>query len=89
MVLNPILGIQFIIAPIISLTIGYILTVIGFCSKVVLTVPWTTPPVLYGFLATGANIMGAVSQLIALLSSILCYVPFLLIYERQQNKNGT
>mgnify|MGYP000161110078 CR=1 FL=1 len=31
MVLNPILGIPFVVAPLITIIIGYVLTVIGFC----------------------------------------------------------
>lgn len=86
MVLNPILGIPFVFAPIVTLAIGYVLTIIGFCPKAVVNTPWTTPPILHGFLTTGANIMGAISQAIALVASILVYVPFLLAYERYQNK---
>ncbi|MFV0395610.1 MAG: PTS sugar transporter subunit IIC, partial [Coprobacillaceae bacterium] len=80
--------IPFVIAPIITILIGYVLTVIGFCPKVVLSVPWTTPPILLGFLATGANIMGAVSQAIVIVVSVLIYTPFLIAYERQQNKEA-
>ena len=86
MVLNPILGIPFILAPIATIIVGYILTIIGFCPKAVINTPWTTPPILYGFLTTGANIMGAVSQAIAIVVSIVIYTPFLMAYERFQNK---
>ena len=88
MVLNPILGIPFVFAPIATLAVGYILTVIGFCPKAVINTPWTTPPILHGFLTTGANIMGAVSQAIAIVASILIYAPFLIAYERYQNKQA-
>ena len=87
-VLNPILGIPFILAPCLSITIGYFLTVFGFCPKVVLEVPWTMPPVLMGFLATGGNIMGAISQLIAIVAVTLLYIPFLIAYEKYQNKQS-
>lgn len=88
MVLNPILGIPFVFAPIVTLAIGYVLTVIGFCPKAVINTPWTTPPILHGFLTTGANIMGAVSQAIAVVASIVVYVPFLIAYEKYQNKQA-
>ena len=88
LVLNPILGIPFVFAPIATLAVGYILTVIGFCPKAVINTPWTTPPILHGFLTTGANIMGAVSQAIAIVASILIYAPFLIAYERYQNKQA-
>lgn len=88
MVLNPILGIPFVLAPIATIVVGYILTVIGFCPKAVINTPWTTPPILHGFLTTGANVMGAVSQAIALVVSIVIYAPFLIAYEKFQNKQA-
>gem|GEM_PF-7114104 len=47
--------------------------------------PWTMPPFLYGFIASGGHVMGGVCQLIALASSILVYLPFVIVYEKQQN----
>lgn len=86
LVLNPILGIAFIIVPCIGLLVGWFLMSIEFCPPAVLEVPWTTPPLLYGFLATGGKIMGAVSQGIVLLLSIAIYTPFLMAFEKYQNK---
>ena len=86
LVLNPILAIPFLTAATITIMVGYFLTVIGFCPPVVLTVPWTTPPVLFGFLATGANIMGALSQIIVIVLSVIIYTPFLFAYEKQLAK---
>lgn len=88
LVLNPILGIPFVIAPLVTQAIGYILTAIGVCPPIVIQVPWTTPPVLQGFLATGGQIMGAVTQLIVLVVSLLIYVPFVIAYEKYQNKQS-
>ena len=86
LVLNPILDIPFILAPVITVTIGYILTLIGFCPKTVIVTPWTTPPILNGFLATGGNIMGAISQLLVIAVAVVVYTPFLLMYEKTQNE---
>ena len=88
LVLNPILDIPFILAPVACILVGYILTVIGFCPKVVVQAPWTCPPILFGFLATGGNIMGAISQLIVFAVAFVIYMPFFLVYERQQNKES-
>lgn len=84
-VMNPILSIPFILAPL-SITLGYLLIVSGFCPPCVLDVPWTTPPIIYGFLATGENIRGAISQLLALILVTAIYAPFVKIYENFQNK---
>lgn len=88
LVLNPILDIPFILAPVVTVLVGYILTLIGFCPKVVVQAPWTCPPILFGFLATGGNIMGAISQLIVFVIAVVIYVPFLLAYEKYQNKQS-
>ncbi|MEF2615533.1 PTS sugar transporter subunit IIC, partial [Faecalibacillus faecis] len=88
MVLNPILGIPFVLTPIVLEIVGYILTVIGFCPVACLTVPWTCPPLIFGFLATGANIMGAVTQVILIAISVVIYTPFLISYEKYQNKQA-
>ena len=88
MVLNPILGIPFVVAPLVTIIIGYVLTVIGFCPVACLTVPWTCPSLIFGFLATGANIMGAVTQAILIAISVVIYTPFLIFYEKYQNKQA-
>ena len=88
MVLNPILGIPFVLTPIILEIVGYVLTVIGFCPVACLTVPWTTPPLVFGFLATGASPMGAVTQAILIVVSTVIYTPFLISYEKYQNKQA-
>ena len=76
LVLNPILDIPFILAPVVTVIIGYILVSSGFCPKIVLEVPWTMPPVLFGFVATGGKPMGAVAQLIVVAVSVVVYIPF-------------
>ena len=81
-------GIPFVLPPIILEIVGYVLTVIGFCPVACLTVPWTCPPLIFGFLATGANIMGAVTQAILIAISVVIYTPFLISYEKYQNKQA-
>ena len=86
LVLNPILDIPFILAPVVTLVVGYLLVTSGFCPKIVLEVPWTMPPVFFGFICTGANPMGALSQLIVIALSVVIYTPFLIAYEKYQAK---
>ena len=88
LVLNPILGIPFIIAPVASIVLGYVLTLMKIMPIVVLEVPWTMPPLFYGFLATGGKPMGAVCQLLAIVLVTLIYIPFVIFYERYQNKQA-
>ena len=88
LVLNPILDIPFILALVATVVIGYLLVSSGFCPKIVLEVPWTMPPVILGFLATGGSPMGAISQLIVVAASTLIYIPFLIAYEKYQAKQS-
>lgn len=45
-------------------------------------VPWTTPPLLSGFLATN-SIMGAVVQLVCLVVGVLMFIPFVKIIDKK------
>ena len=81
-------GIPFVLTSIVLEIVGYVLTVIGFCPVSCLTVPWTCPSLIFGFLATGVNIMGAVTQAILIAISVVIYTPFLISYEKYQNKQA-
>lgn len=86
-VLNPPMCIGFVLAPLASYIIAYVLTAIGFCPVMYINVPWTTPILLSGFLASGGNVMGAVTQLICLAAATLIYIPCVKVHERQQEVN--
>ncbi len=76
-VLNPIMIIPFITVPIINATITYLTMAIGLVPLTTgVTLPWTTPPIIGGFLATGGSWQGAVLQLILVLISFAIYFPF-------------
>lgn len=82
-VMNPIFLIPFIMTPIVLTTISYFATVIGLVPRTVAMVPWTTPPVISGFLVTG-SVMGSVLQLINIFIGVLIYLPFMIIAERAE-----
>ena len=88
LVLNPILDVPFILCPVVCILVGYILVSIGFCPRFVVQAPWTCPPILQGFLATGGSIMGAVSQLVVMVIATIIYIPFVIAYEKFQNKQA-
>ena len=83
MVMNPVLGIPFFLAPVCSVIIGYVLTAIGLCPRFVVDAPWTTPTGILGFLAAGGKLMGGISQLLAFASTILIYTPFVIASNAQ------
>ena len=86
MVMNPLLGIPFFLAPVCSVTVGYLLTSIGFCPRFGVDAPWTTPTGILGFLASGGKLMGGLSQLIAFATTILIYTPFVIAANRQASE---
>lgn len=85
-VLNPIYFLPWVFVPMITMTIGYIATSIGFAGPVVAAIPWVTPVGLSALLATGGNIGAMVTQLVCLVVSIVIWIPFLIIGERQADK---
>ena len=83
-VMNPVLAIPFMISPAVSATFAYAMTKIGFCARMVVNAPWTTPPGLMAFLCSGGNIGAAVTQIICILLAFVVYIPFVLIANKQQ-----
>jgi len=88
-VLNPVLFIPFILVPMVNVTIAYLATAAGLVPKVVALVPWTTPPIIGGYLATGGSIAGSILQLVNIIVGILIYLPFVKILDRQATKVTT
>ena len=86
-VLNVTLLIPFILAPVVNAVVTYFAMSLGLVHGTVgVVIPWTMPPVLSGFLATGGHISGAVIQIICLILDILIYLPFFNVTEAQNRK---
>ncbi|MEE4481550.1 PTS transporter subunit EIIC [Serratia ficaria] len=81
--LNPILAIPFIITPLITGTIGYFATSIGFAGKAVVMVPWTTPPIINAWLSTAGSMGAVITQLICIVVATLIYLPFVKVAARR------
>ena len=81
--LNPILAIPFIINPLITGTIGYIATSLGFAGKAVVMIPWTTPPIISAYLSTAGSIGAMITQIICIIVAIFIYLPFLKIAAKR------
>ncbi|SEO89635.1 PTS system, cellobiose-specific IIC component [Amphibacillus marinus] len=82
--LNPILAIPFILTPLVTGTIGYIATVTEFAGPAVAMIPWTTPPIISAYLATAGSIGAVITQIICIAVSVLIYLPFVIISNKQQ-----
>ncbi|WP_018665234.1 PTS cellobiose transporter subunit IIC [Heyndrickxia acidiproducens] len=86
-VLNFKLVIPFILAPMVSAVITYFAMATGLVAKPAgIVVPWTMPPIISGYLATGGKISGAIIQIITLAISVLIYYPFVKIMDRAELK---
>ena len=81
-VLNPILGIPFIILPLINTTIAYIALKYFGVSKIVALVPWTMPSPLAAFLSSNGSVLALLLSLLLILLAVLVYIPFVKIYEK-------
>ncbi|MBM7653353.1 PTS cellobiose transporter subunit IIC [Neobacillus cucumis] len=83
-VMNPLLIIPFILTPLALCITTYIGMSTGFAPKTAgIAVPWTTPPIIGGFLATGGNIRGALMQVINLAVAFAIYYPFFRMWDKQ------
>lgn len=80
--LNPILAIPFIITPLVTGTIGYFATAIGFAGKAVVMVPWPTPPIINAYIATAGSIGAVITQLICIVVAVLIYLPFVKVADK-------
>jgi len=85
-ILNPIYFIPFILAPLASGIIAYVLTIIGFAPKVVVMAHWTTPPILGAIISTN-SIRGGITALICMAVSIIIYMPFVHMATKKDQKN--
>lgn len=82
-VLNPIYAIPFMLAPIVTASIGYFATSFGLAIPMAYNVPWTTPALLGAFIGSGGHIGTVIAQALALVASFLIYIPFVLIANKQ------
>ena len=80
--------VPFVLLPAIGLIIGYIATSLNFMTKCVVYIPWTTPPLLSGYLATSGDFRAVIVQLILLVIGVFLYLPFVKINDRVLAKSA-
>jgi PTS system cellobiose-specific IIC component len=83
LVLNPVMFIPFILAPVAAVTINYIAFFSGIVPKIVMQPPFTVPVFFGGIIATGGYWQGAALQLVNLIVSALIYLPFFRMFEKE------
>lgn len=84
-VLNPMLAVPFILTPVLSGALTYLLIQWGILPMFTgVVVPWTTPPIISGLLVNGWKTM--VWQAIVIVGSFFIYFPFIKMYDNQLYK---
>lgn len=80
-VFNPLIMIPFVIGPLISFSVAYFATWAGLVSKIVVFVPWSTPPLINAYMASGGDIRNVILQIVLIALMVVVYFPFLKAYE--------
>lgn len=84
-VMNPLMIVPFILAPLSIVIVTYIAMSTGLVARPAgIAVPWTMPPIIGGYLATGGKISGAVLQLVNFLITFAIYYPFFRLWDKQK-----
>lgn len=87
-VYNISMAIPFILVPTLGIIISYAATALHFMSECVALIPWTTPPLLSGYLATAGDWRAVVVQLLILVVGVLVYIPFVKVNDRVMSRTA-
>lgn len=82
-ILNPILALPLIVGGIFSTLIGYFAMKWGLADIPYINVPWTTPPIIGPFLATGGDFKTIILAVTMFVVGVSVYCPFILIANKQ------
>jgi PTS system cellobiose-specific IIC component len=85
-VLNPILAIPFILAPLVNMALGAVEIVLGLVPAGILDVGWTTPQPIKAFLSTAGAWQSVAAELLAIVISTLIYLPFVMAANKVKEK---
>lgn len=80
-VFNPLIMIPFVVGPLVSFTVAYFATWAGLVSKIVVYVPWSMPPIINAYVASGGDIRNVILQVVLIAMMVVIYIPFLRGYE--------
>ncbi|BDZ31988.1 PTS sugar transporter subunit IIC [Lactiplantibacillus sp. WILCCON 0030] len=83
-VMNPILGIPFIVGPLVTGTLSYIMTVTGVVPMMMARLPFTMPGPLGAFMSTNWSIPAMILSCVNFLIDLAIYYPFFKVFEKQQ-----
>jgi PTS system cellobiose-specific IIC component len=82
LVMNPYLVVPFILTPVVLVIVSYSAMATGLVAPPAgIALPFTTPIVISGYLATGGHISGAILQIVNLAISLVMYYPFFRVWD--------
>lgn len=81
-VLNVMLLLPFIVAPIVNVVVAYFAMSTGLVPLTRTVATWTMPPIISGFLTTG-SVRGSLLQIVLIVLDVLLYLPFFLAVEKR------
>lgn len=87
-VLNAIMFIPFLIAPVVATAIGWTATYLGLVAPVSQQVTWVVPPFLLSFLATGADWRAPIVTLVCMVVTFLIWAPFVISANKMDPAAG-
>lgn len=88
-VLNPILAIPFIIAPIVTAVIAYFATISGLVPMMMARLPFSFPAPIAALMSTNWSWQALVLSLVNFMVDLVIYYPFFKVFEYQQLQRGT
>lgn len=83
-VMNPILGIPFILGPLVTGTLSYVLMITGVVPMMMARLPFTVPSPLGAFVSTDWSIPALILVFVNFLIDLAIYYPFFKVFEKQQ-----
>lgn len=86
-VLNPVILLPFTLVPLVLTTLSYLLMYFNIIGRPVAMVPWTMPPIIGPFIATGGDWRAALWSAVSLVIAMVIYYPFFKTAEKQQLVN--
>lgn len=83
-VLNPFLMIPFIVSPLVIFTISYVGMYLNIFPRMVgVSIPWTTPYLISGYLATGGRLGGVLLQIVNFVVAFFIWLPFIRSWDKK------
>jgi PTS system cellobiose-specific IIC component len=82
-VMNPILAVPFILAPMANTVVVYLFTITGIIPRMMVKPPFTIPAPLGALITTNWNLVACGLVFVCFFISLAIYYPFFKVYEKK------